>query len=1051
MQTNRESLMDLDNIVLLIDKLYSNALKPDEINTVQSQLQRFQKNDKHALPLADELLNNRHYSLYCKYFGALTYTVKLNQIFSSIKVTELEEEDDEDLSEINSILALLKAHLNQLRLLFDEYINQGVNNVFVLKKIYSNLSLIYMNCFSLWKSPILLLIELLRDGSFNIQTSLQGFPNMERLNVDSNAKLEEQIILFSEIIIEDILKKVQSPSNQLDSSLKFEIFKTADFFLVKSLTNNDQNFDLSVNCLSSWINYFSFTSLRGFERINIDQILKLLIDKLVQDQNNASFLLPFFVSLFENHFTFINNDIKLLMKEVVLGSWGFQFINKNYEADLTQFVTLMILVLDINIQKMKTLLIIDDSNSSNAQIVSTLLKLTNYPGIPIVEDEISKELIDFWLEICDTYIDESYETLSSSSSDDSLIIFANRFCELMFEVFKIYWVKCQLPFEDPGLLHELQLNKEEYYLFRRDVGDFVDNLYSIIPLKILSFLFENIANDRQNNNIKEIECSIYFLNVIFENLNNLDDDNDVDDDSFKILTASSNDSQNNDIKIELTKRITALFKNSFLDFSLSTNNKYLLSTVVKFLTKIEFFYKIHTEYLTPILDYLMNLLLNYTDTKDNRSSNDPPNNTFEFIIVKSISSICDECRVSLHNYLYNFEPLLKEILSNETLTPFTREKLVNSVTCIIQSIELPSEQANGVCKMLQLIFDQIDFSKPLTEKRKEYLLSLLNSTLEIGKAMQLPTDEFYDPSTWQLFNQYWINDPMKMRDLLLEIINLYCVNLPIPLVVETCCSLFRIGLSESISNPFVFEDKIIIEFIVSMLNTLQRDGLKENSITSITYLLNLLETLIISNYRTLDSLLIQDLFTLLVFENESFISSDLDIFTAFIQVINSTLDKKPDLLMSNHQNFLKIIQILLFSLSQTKEKFLIKGISTFFVTLMVLKSGNKANHEMIKNLFLNESLGSNLTCTTFEALVKTTRSNLEYYSEILRYLLIKYQLDFKGWSLQFFQKDINNNSTYPKIEFETFYKKMVLTKTPRTSFQQTIKDLWSRLNGLDYI
>lgn len=1003
--------MEISTLGGLIDQLYNRNLDNKTLQQIQAQLQQFQRLEN-ALAVADVWLT-QDYSLYCQFFGALTYTVQLN--LKLARYNPIDEDDNLELA------GLVERQYSQIRHLVKENRLTKVNNQFIIKKIFSNLALIYFYYYLEWENP------------------LRGFADIVDLNTSDGTSL---MLTFSQILIEEVLKKSslnEKISEPLHVKLKDEVFEFSKKIINGIIENNiallnshSPVFEApvlnSITCLSSWLNYISFSQLNSSGKFDLDDTFNNCLQILVshqgqQLQSNAflvSSLLDFFTNLVTVNVNLINATVKLQLFDLIFKSWGLMYLNFNKDnfENIEEFSKLIIVYLETDIVIISKFLISDDHH----YIFDILLKLTGYPGIPIVEEVISKEFIEFWLEASDSLIDESGSLLIVLKSEDNLKLFKLRFAELLNNISNIYWKKLQIP---DNLEPEF---KQEFMAYRRDIGELFETIYHTISADLFKKLFENLlTNIREDKNPQEIEASLFVIKTIIVDVETVDD--------------------------QIWKGFEMLFESKFHDLCLNTKSIYLMTTVVNFLSRIDFFYKKHLKYLDPIL----NLLFHYLTY---------PNPSFQMQVVKSISQICKECNKHLVNSIDKFDAVVVEAIENRQLNDFVREKIINGVTYIIQEIDVPA-QGEYIYKLVRLIEEkmavtlrdtaEVQIGSDQSAMLFGYLLSLLHCILEIAKGMQIP--EFTQNTS---FDDYWKIDTFGIRPTILNMVNQISLdetttkvflsynytisNIQLNYhsqITEAVCLIFKAGACENY-GPVVFETDVVFSFIVKKLTSLMH--LLPNVHGHVSEFINLYEllTLLISiNAKTLPfekaSALIEETFVNVL----DYLLQDFDMYVAGLQCITVLVNKNPQLILG-HSKFEQILNSILVVFKLSNEKYIIKRLSSFWIKLVGVKD------PAVDSVFEN-GLGARLTDLAFRQLLQSARSNLDYYSDVIRAIIGKYPLWFRAW-----MRDCLNSVNEQRladgaalIPVDKYIQTIYLTKGSRKS-NNTLRNLWMVSNGLDY-
>ncbi|ODV61026.1 Kap122p ASCRUDRAFT_75766 [Ascoidea rubescens DSM 1968] len=1209
----------LPHISNLINKLYTpNSLSNFDLINCQKKLQLFQKS-LFSLTIANYLLDIPN-DLNSNFFGALTFTVYLNHLFSNqfdiaknnkiiINIPETDNDDDEDIDnnsiDYNLLNQITSQLLNHLIRLINNNLLKNTNNNFIIKKIYSNLSLIYINSTNIniknsdslfWKNPILSLLLLLSSNKINLNINdnnlIPNFLNTISTNTNTddsyNYDYLYHLLNFSNILIEDISKfNVSIYSYDFNSHIYNNFFQSNIYLLsfifnnnIKNINNNNNNnnnnninnyqiinkiITESVTTFQSWLNYISLlksSSLQLYKQhnktINADtnSIIDLLILLLSFLSNFNTFplinknletiqlIIQLYTNLFEvnnfivsNKSSFNDHFFLLLFHQ---NQWGSIYINyllrnslnqkitadstanstttninnnnnNNFTDDndldsefdddndedhlllVSSFANLIISYLEIDIIKFASLLLQD----SNDYIFQFLINLTDLNGVPIINELISRDFIEFWSNLSEVLIDNSdlLLTLLNNNADD-LIKIKKKLVLLLSNISQIYWNKILLPLNDSNLLLKIiNYNKDEFDSYRNDVADFFETIYPLIGAPLYKNLINNILTNIDDTktssiqNIMQLEASLYLL--------------------ISINTSFSEDNFN----LELLNLISSIFNTNFLDLVLGSNNYYLISTTVRFLSSIEIFYKhnIGLDYLESILYFLFRCLSLNANTISLSDSNENSNhlsksdlvlnwsNSLQFSVSKSISRICDECRYSLTKFLPKFDKILFIVINNLDIHNFIREKIINSISSIIQSINDPQLQCNHLLNLIDSIhlkstniLNSVENGTLiLDEQIMNYLVSLLKCVLEIGKGMQFPDeieDSFFSAQEELKYTEYWSNDSLVIKSKILDIISNYSVNPKHQMiflnynnpnnsektnsfndVIDNCCSIFRAGLPEKLPGPFVFDDNILLEFVVAQFDNIVQFITKDRRLSiSLIYLFDLLRSVLNTNYKRLSvdqvNLTLNKIFFNYI---DTLIKSDIDFVESSLQMILVIIEKKPSLLINpdNISNFNLLLNFNLNNLMRN-EKQTLKFTSKFWILLIQLKNGDRECHDYVKKLFIENKVGNQLMLVTLQNMIKSDRSNIPVYGEIIRALFGKFQLYFKTWITSSFEainqeaqfhnsSEINQANSDLKIIYNTqtvnlLIQKLLVCKGSKKVIT-VLKEFWLSSNNLyDY-
>lgn len=964
------------------------------------------------------MLSTPGLSLNCKFFGALTYTVNLN-------LYKTTQEKINIIQVLNRLLIHLSTSISELR--YD-----GVQNLFIIKKLFSNLSLIF-NSYKLqdveWINPLKPLVFMLISNQppsidqLNIEVNL-----MQLVELSYKDKTPIRLVLeFSSVLVEDLLKIGKDAEkgiiHEYIHSNVYEITKHLTVFTFES--HDDDLILLGLENLSSWILYISFahnnTAVRYKDLNNLLQYVVGLLQSPNEEISDKCSEIA--TEIFENDPLLMNYELRERFNSLIMSPWSLSKINEyvtNEDFDsLSNFASLIITFLEIDCIQLSSKLMKNEWN----EFLKFLLNLTNFPLTPIIQETVSLKFIGFWCQIIEVFTDEMDMIENALNNDSGIIDEVNKNFEILLqELSMIYFRKIQLTVTSDS---EFKQNRDAFLSFR---GDTVE-IFEMIHSKLASLFGTLISLILESSDINQIEASLYILTAICVNFtNNYEDDSTVI--GVKHLFESNFLSKFNELTSKMPHSQAELY----------------VKTSIRFLGSLEFFYtKNNTVYLNSVIDYLFTCLKNHPEQ--------------EILISKTIMELCDNCRSLLVSSIPNFEPILVEMIRNPSINNYTREKFINSISCIIQSIPDPEAQENHVYHILELIEKtsepalQKASQESLGKDESEYLISLFNSLHELGKGLSLPDDfEEDEPQLYNQFCTFYKNSNNRIQDKLVRLVNLFAIEIPSLAknleVNEKACLIFKVGLLEEF-GPFAFTNNVVLQFALSK----KSQGI---SFQIRTYLLELLTTLINTGLHSkVDSsnILSQDDVTNIVehfiVQDYQKISEDPDLLQLALNMLTQVLVHKPAFLLHNENSIRFSIETAL-SLLYSHEKFVIKAASKFWTTFLSARKTTRDDSLLIQQIVESE-LGQTLTFKTFEALIDAARSDVDTYSSIIVILFAKYQLKFKDWLrnalIQIDEQRISNGKK-PIHEKELFVKKLMVTRASTRKCNELIKDFWITTNGL---
>lgn len=906
----------------------------------------------------------------------------------------------------------------------------GVQNLFIIRKILSNLSLIF-NSYNLrdiiWTNPLKSLIYLLMSNQP---------PSIEQLNIDVNLmdfitnqdQLSIKLALnFSSIIVEDLLKiGVDKRKDQIHELVHQNVYEVTKSLLSFIFDSGSEDLKLlSLETLQSWILYVSFAENSTSARYrDLNELLQFLFVYLQHpDEELSSKAMEILTDVFENNPLLVSFELRERFSGMLMSQWSLDKINEFMKTEdfdsLNNFASLIISFLEIDSIQLTSNIML----TKNSEFLRFLLNLTNFPSVPTIQENISRKFIEFWCQIIEIFIDDM-DVLENSLKNDSKAIeeVVTNSQALFQELSMIYFNKIQFTiFTNP----EFRQYQQEFFSFRIDSMELFDLTYT----KLGPQLFENLASSILNSSdINHIEVSLFILSALSMNFN----PENVDE-----LVINS---------VEQLFQANFLSTYNMLTSKVGSHAEQYAKTTIRFLGALEFFYnKKDTQYLNSVIDYL------FTCLKDHPSQ--------QFLISRTILDICDNCRTKLVSSINNFEPILLEMIKNPSMNNYTREKFINSISCIIQSLSNPATQESHVYHIIELIESTAEpyltkvAQNNITPAETEYLISLFTSIYELGKGLSLPDDmEEENPGLYTRFLGYYKENDHRVQAKIIRLVNLFAIELPIlselTEISEKACLIFKIGLLEDF-GPFAFSNESVLQF------ALAKSAQKDTSQVLIQ-ILELLTTLINTGLRSkptnspiLTQSDISNIIQHFIIHHYQIISQDPDLLQISLGLLTSILVQKPAYLLHDETSLSFAIQTAS-SLLYSHEKFVIKAASKFWVTFLSARKTSQEDTQLIKQIVETE-LGQTLTFKVFESLIDASRSDVDTYSSIIIVLFAKYQLYFKEWcrsALAQIDEQRQQNGKRTIQDRELFIKKLLITRASTRKCNELIKEFWISTNGL---
>lgn len=1005
-------------IASLIQQLYSPGQHSDQITSIQQQLQTFQKQPD-ANILANQLLH--HDDQNVQYFGALTYTVYINTH---------ELKSDNQIADViaNEIINACNRSLNLL----------------VIKKLLSNLGKIYAKTLY---CPLDLILEKVSQSGQNEEFVLEfGLLSSQIIAEELNRSDESFSKEKHEIIIQSMFKNTSR--TVLDTTLNF--------------LNQPKVEQLWFSCLQAWSFYVSKAEYDSSVGVDLNEYYDIVIELL--SSKNDSNSLALLIDIYDTNPALLNYSNKMKLDNLIFSDWCTKFIqffadDKDEISKLSKFLALF---LDSDMIYLASKMI-DPSFDDKFQY---LLYLTSQPGCPITDESFSVDLLDFWISFTEAVVNDTESIHLLLKNDQTKINALNdKTYDYFLNLSQIYWQKCHI-------IENITDYEDEFISFRRDIGELFESLYSILKSNIFKNLTTSIITSISNEQpcsetqLKDIETSLYLLTCI-----------------SSIFTE-------NNLSAVLINELNLLFNSQLINMAITISNsdtsfttQYFTKILIRFLSEITWFYQNPSgePFINGVLIFLFNQL---------------NNKSYQEQSSKAILLITDLCRGKLMEVLNDFEAAANSMIVSRYEVPTTvRSRIIRSYASILETVTEFDLKAEKISNFLQVIyveslnaFNSININlkdDEILKKIDEFLLSLVSSLVGLSKGLQIPEDweDYYDGKK-DLMNQtyqYWKFEDekkFKVHEKCLQLVSLYTfpnkfitdlkVNKNLDTkILEQVCLFFKSGLTEPLPGPFVIEYNKILDYIIICSQYCQEMNFQSSNDLPIIHIIELYGILVKSNYTSatiykltnlnlsLNDLKIDLIIDEILFKQFDKVITEPDIMSSLFTLFSNILSTYPSVLIQN----IRIVDLINVAIEQlftnSHERFVIISLSKFWTNLLYLRKGKIEDINYVKNILIDQDFGHRLVYALMKGLISTSRSNLEFYTDIIRALTSKYNNNLSNWiNSSFKQINLDKSRDKKKIiecqDIRIFSKKLILTRGNRAA-NKIVKDFWFLATGLvDY-
>lgn len=913
------------------------------------------------------------------------------------------------------------------------------SNLFIMRKLMSNLSCIYIKKHAEIPNPVLNLLQALSGASASDPTTLASV--LYQLHSVSIALL----LVFLSVLVEDVLK-LNGARVPLHSAIQNKIFPYMVVIYeylgyLKHHAELPRSLDLqSLETLNTWMSYIpNITGDSRYEASLISGFVEFIFIHLQGDVDpdnldalsGAKQSIAIFNDILDVNPLLLSIETKLRLYSCLFedDKWGSRFMSKiiftdkyeEHQEETNAFVDLVLTVLQLNaIRLSKSIL-----DPSTQNILSIAYRLTSVAGIPLEDEFISERMLVFWEEFASIYEDSSdlmSEVFASKEDPEFEQHFEAEKRRIFDEIAQVYWKKLHVP--DALILNSI---RTEFNSYRSSVADFFLVAYSLLKSEFYDLmttsLIETVKMAQSDYRLlADAEATLYLLCKINE-------DTTYYESQAKALAPFS--------KAIFESGIISVFKNLPLDNSVSL---LFHATFIQYLASNEFFFKNSdgSIYLGQVFDLLFPILM--ADFSN-----------LSLLASKTATRLCEECSLSLVQFLPNLEVIVIEMLKNSSIDSLIRLRMFSAYSSIARRVPNVEEHGKILHGMISTISEAGELMMysgrtSLTDVEEEYMISILSCLVNIGKGSALSDEEIENLSVEQelAHKDYWQKDPLNTKQLILQIVQRYSLQYyPLTqktLVIENCAMIFRVGLGEKLGGPFDFGIDTTARYAISVMDNI-------SNANGVPYVFGLLECVVSVSYPELNPSTLEELIHRVFTEKLQFLKTDPDMIKSAMNLFSKSIEVKPSLIIHSSIFTSPIAEFAVEGL-RANESFIIKSILKFWCNVINLKRGTKEDQDKIAFLFCDQGLGKVVTHNLLESFIRAPRSNLENYYSVFRSLVGKYPVQFKSW----LQEALNEvpdqfKSKVNEKDLELFVHKLMITRGRRTA-NDVLKGFWLSVNGL---
>ncbi|PYH58407.1 importin 13 [Aspergillus niger CBS 101883] len=469
----------------LVSQLYDpgNTGNPAKIKAIQEHLQSLQKSPQ-AWLIANQLLSESSTDL--RFFGALTFTVKINHDWQSLSPEEAQE-----------LLGRLIDHY--------VFLVNGGERPLVIRKLASSLATIFLKPNAPWSRALCNLAASLADGK---HVSEEYCKSIDLRNAVLPAMSERHIHRWS-----------SEPRRSREEHHTYvnvkDAFSVVDYVLSHIMRQHASGIPASdealgteaINSYQAWMNVRSAIQLRdSLSVLDLASTTAYIIQSM-KVPGLAKSATQVVVELIDWRDSIFTQDHLTAIMEYVVSDFGTAHVASLMEADFEdENMTFLDLLLAYATLKQRDLMT-KQLDPQHAKMLTLLHTLFRAPGYAAVDDPASPLVLEWWTEVADDLQD-----LYSDLEDQTSLEPAKRnLAEAALDCFE------KLKFPSPEVLQGWgDDDRSEFGSFRRDVCDFLLAIYPMLGVELVRVFQERARVSLVQQEWRTFEAAIFCIAQLSE-------------------------------------------------------------------------------------------------------------------------------------------------------------------------------------------------------------------------------------------------------------------------------------------------------------------------------------------------------------------------------------------------------------------------------------------------------------------------------------------------------------------------------------------------------
>ncbi|PLB53688.1 hypothetical protein P170DRAFT_431515 [Aspergillus steynii IBT 23096] len=759
----------LDEAKTLVSELYhpANTGDPAKIKAINEQLQALQKSP-HAWLIANYLLG--HQATDLRFFGALTFTVKINQDWQQLKEGEVQE-----------LLARLIDHY--------VFLVNGGEQAMVIRKLASSLSTIFLKPNAPWTRAIKSLAASLANGKYVPEQQCESFDLQTAILPAMPERFVASLFHFSNTLAEEINRSSESrqpgDSDRISQNVE-DALSLVNFALHNVLQKQASGNTIPgegpgpeiVNAYHSWMSVRSVFQRDTGPSSQLDTTTTYVVQTLnvPSFSKTAGQVLVELLDWRDNTFSpsHLDSILEYLVNEAggthVMGLLDGDFDDEN--------MTYLELLLGYASLKQRDLLR-QSIDPQHARLLELLHAVFQASGHAAIEDAASPLLVEWWTEVAD-----DLQEILLDAEDQSGFEFAKQnLARAATDCFtKLHWPE---PYE---LREWSDDDRAEFGSFRRDVCDFLLAIYPMLGVELVQVFQERAKSSLAQEKWTTFEAAIFCIAQLSEAV----DENQHADQCLNSI----------------------FFSDEFARLCESNEGQIpdkARQTLVDMFGKYQSYFERTHVLLPQVLTFLF-ASLKVASCASTAS--------------RSISYLCKFCRSALTFELPAFMAQFEQFRMKPTATTSTMEKVLEGIAAIVQTLPSDEEKAHileGILKSFheQAMLARDEAARGLVDPARYLAHMVLRCVASIGRGLRTENEVTIDGGSGEDSNPYpptfWnAGNGAASQNLIMQCLQLLMTDFPLDVaIIEAACDILKAGYTER-TGPYVFPPMMTVSFVKSI-------------------------------------------------------------------------------------------------------------------------------------------------------------------------------------------------------------------------------------------